>query len=81
MAVLSPAIPNITGEFGANEGYGNYASGAFYASSPNNRMGTGDSDNDNATIYFNASRCSKIYRDDFTSVQPATLCFVPQIKF
>ena len=79
--MLSPAIPNITGEFDANEDDGNYTSGAFYVSSPNNRRGSGNSDNDNATIYFNASRCSKIYRDDFTSVQPAALCFVPQIKF
>ena len=80
IAVIAAGLPNITGEFGANEGYGDYASGAFYVSSPNNRMGTGDSDNDNATIYFDASRCSSIYGAS-TTVQPPTIALIPQIKY
>lgn len=80
MSVLSAAVPNITGEFGANEDHGDYASGAFYVSSPNNRVGSGANDNDNATIYFDASRCSKVY-SDVDTVQPPTLQQIIQYKF
>ena len=66
---VGAGLPNITGEFGANEASGDYASGAFYISNTNNRLGSGDSDSDNDTVVFNASRSSKIYGAS-TTVQP-----------
>ena len=72
--------PNITGEFGANENSGDYASGAFYVWDTSNRCGSGRSDNDNDTIVFNASRSSTIYGAS-TTVQPNSTRILFIIKF
>lgn len=64
------ALPNITGEMGAIEDSGVYAAGAFYVEDTNNKLGSGDSDNNNDTIHFDASRSNPIYgRNNTTTVE------------
>lgn len=71
---VEAGLPNINGAFGANESRGmDYTSGAFYLSKTGNRFGSNDSDNDNDTIIFDASRSNPIYGKSTTVQPPAYL--------
>lgn len=89
-SMKSAGLPNITGHFRnllRQKDYGIFASGAIYIDDTfkNNICGTlnqidiasmGDS------INFDASRCSSVYKDDCTTVQPAsyTVLYIMKIK-
>lgn len=80
-------LPNITGS---------YSTGAFGSGGPNNRIigaiytyhyTTGNWDNGENSCYYHAfnidaSRCSTVYRNDITTVQPAsyTVYYIIKIK-
>ena len=82
-----PGLPNITGwfkPFGGNQtnaGYG--VNGAFYTVTVANGNNVSNSDsraNVAYTIGINAAKSSSIYGNSNT-VQPPTMCLIPQIKY
>ena len=73
-------LPNITGTFRVKaDSNGASASGAFTYSRSGRRH---ENDSDGGTLFtFNASRSSKVYKDDCNTVQPASLVLLPLIKY
>lgn len=82
LKVNAPALPNIIGyvKGGMAENCSPSATGAF-----SNLWGgcdrIGGDDWAAKNIDFNASRCSKVYRDNFNTVQPPAIVSLPQIRF
>ncbi len=87
---IEPALPNIFGSFGLGQkaGYnfvgGWYGgSGAFYHISSNINASVeiqGSITDNNRSMGFDASRCSSIYKNDCTTVQPPALAVAFYIK-
>lgn len=69
---ISPGLPNIKGQFSPDNEAGQITSGAFYVSSYSLPFGARN-DNIGVVISFDASRCSKIYKDNFDTVQPPAI--------
>ena len=74
-------VPNITGYFfGERGGGGGYPyGGAFYTSS-SGEGGIGSSDRDNNRTCFDASRCSKVYKNIRES-RVKNRAYLPVIKY
>lgn len=70
--------PNITGEHDGIEGSYTVCKGAFYRSTRKG-IGSGDSDYDNPSIVFDASRSSSIFGRSST-VQPTSVLQLALIK-
>jgi len=75
---LEAGLPNIIGEFGASKCDDQVISGAFKKDT--NGLGADGSQASASKFSFDASRCSAIYQS-VTTVQPASLCLLPCIKF
>ena len=75
---LEAGLPNIIGEHDGIESSYTVCKGAFYRSKRNG-IGSGDSDYDNPSIVFNASRSSSIFGRSST-VQPTSVLLLALIK-
>ena len=75
---MEAGLPNITGRVGNATHPDDHTSGAFYVESGSS-LGWYQFQPYNQ--YFDASRCSSVYRDDIVTVQPESLTTRYYIKF
>ena len=77
---IEAGLPNIRGEYQDDIGYASAISGAFYHSGWSLRASQDRGYYGYTEMYFDASRCSSIYKDDCTTVQPPALAINFYIK-
>ena len=72
--LIEAGLPNITGTFSSLKSVFSAYSGAFSGPSyGQGLMDAGHSAGDFVVASFDASRCSKLYRDNFDKVQPKSI--------
>jgi len=69
---IPAGLPNITGRMGNTDNHSSSATGCFYRSGSSGQLENSGGDKD-PNIYFDASRCSSVYRNDVATVQPPAL--------
>ena len=83
-SVKAAGLPNIIGSGGWGELFPamepDRCSGALWINTEHKRKGSGSTDNGNYTIDFDASKSNQIYGSSST-VQPPSICLIPQIRF
>ena len=83
-SVKAAGLPNIIGSGGWGETLTSMepdrCSGALWINTGHKRKGSGSTDAGNYTIDFDASKSNQIYGSSST-VQPPSLCLIPQIRF
>lgn len=77
---IEAALPNITGSVTINYSMPITISGALYSWTGVNRYSSSGGTNGNNGLAFDASRCSSIYKNGCTTVQPPALAVAFYIK-
>ena len=83
MQTIAAAIPNISGTFvsGGYDWSDDLITGAFARLNNNGNSLASSTEYKRTVVDFYASRCSNVYKNDCTTVQPPAISLIPQIKY
>lgn len=83
IGLLAAGLPNVLGHYSGNIGEGGGTSGALYIQNQRGHSAWSGSYVVNRLndIVIDASRCSSVYKNGFTTVQPPSVQLIAQIKY